>query len=137
MIKAEDRQIRVSTGKEHCRRQMNGVQGSNGFNGKRFGSELSNLGCDLHQNPRRLGAPQQTLELLTLRSFDDALLSARIKVRSVSSRVKTEVTMIVAESTLVRTCRALVSPKSQVNTAEDSRYKAAICVICEPASCDQ
>ena len=74
MIKAEDRQIRVSTGKEHCRRQMNGVQGSNWFNGKRLGSELSNLACDLHQSPRRLGALQQTLELLTLRSFDGALL---------------------------------------------------------------
>ncbi len=74
MIKAQDRQIRVSTGKEHCRGQMNGVQGSNGFNGKRFGSELPNLACDFHQNPCRLGAPQQTLKLLTLRSFDDALL---------------------------------------------------------------
>ncbi len=43
--------------------------------------------------------------------------------------------MAVAESTLVRTCRALVSPKSQVNTAEDSRYKVAICVICESVNC--
>ena len=74
MIKAQDRQIRVSTGKEHCRGQMNGIQGSNWFNGKRSGSELTNLACDLHQNPCRLGAPQQTLELLTLCSLDDALL---------------------------------------------------------------